>query len=297
MTPNDPDWADEGIVSLYIGTFAARDDLYVENGAEVRRQPLRPDTIRKAIKHRYAVSAYMGMADGRTHVGALDFDVDTGGPEMAESVQSLLSDHAIPSSIVGSRRGAHLWVTSWDWVKIGEMHRMLTAAVGLALGTDQMENTKIEVFPKIGSEELAVGALRLPGLVHHKTQVIYPFNGIENPTFRQIIEGHVLTTPEAIRRLAGSGPRRARYPKALDNFYGFRPKRDYGPAPKASEVLSSWGVAANPGGTVKCPKHQDRHRSLTVFKDDERVFCGAPHCVLNGNGRGVGSVALAKMEA
>lgn len=296
MRVDDPDWDDEGIVSLYIGTFAARDDLYVENGAEVRREPLRPDTIRKAIRHRYAVSAYMGAADGRTHVGALDLDVDEGGHTMAEQVRDLLDEHNIPASIVGSRRGAHLWVTSCDWVKVGEMHRMLTAAVGLALGNEAMENPKIEVFPKIGAEELAVGALRLPGLNHHKTQVIYPFNGIEQPTFRQIIEGHMLTTGEAIRRLAGTGPRRRRYPKALDNFYGFREKRAYGPAPKATEVLSSWGVTVNPGGTVKCPKHQDRHRSLTVFKDDERVYCGAPHCPLNGGGHGVGSVALSKME-
>ena len=296
MTPNDPDWDDDGIISLYIGTFAARDDLYVENGAEVRRAPLTPDVVRKGIAHRYPVSAYMGTADGRTHVGALDFDVDEGGYDMAESVSALLAEHAIPSSVVSSRRGAHLWVTSVDWSDVGTMHRMLTAAVGLALSTEAMSDPKIEVFPKAG-DDLAVGALRLPGMHHHKTHVIYPFNGVEDPTFRQIIEGHHLTTNTAIKRLAGSGPRKPRYPKGLDSFYGFKPKRDFGPAPSATEVLAAWGCEAKPGGTVKCPKHQDKHRSLTVFKDDARVFCGAPHCVLNGAGRGVGSVMLAKMVA
>ena len=296
MTPNDPDWADDGIVSLYIGTFAPRDDLYVENGAEVRREPLTPDVVRKGLKHKYPVSAYMAAADGRTHVGAIDFDVDEGGYLMAVKIRRLLDDHNIPASIVESRRGAHLWVTSVDWSDAGTMHRMLTAAVGLALGKEAMEDPKVEVFPKEG-DDLAVGALRLPGMHHHKTHLIYSFNGIADPTFRQIIEGHELTTAEAVKRLAGTGPRKQRYPKGLDNFYGYREPRDFGPTPKATEVLAGWGVEARPGGTVRCPRHKDRHRSLTVFKDDERVFCGAPHCVLNGGGRGVGSVQLTKMGA
>lgn len=294
MNLNDPDLADDGIVSLYIGSFAARDDLYVENGAEVRRAPLTPDVVRKAIRHKYPVSAYLGDTTGRTHVGAIDFDNDD-GLTMAQQTQSLLMEHNLPSLLVESRRGAHLWVTCWNWSDCGTMHRALTGAVGLAAGPEAMEDPKVEVFPKRG-EDLAVGALRLPGLAHHKTQQVYAVAGIADPTLRQIIEVHELGDADAVKRLAGTAPRPKRYPKGLDNFYGYRPERALGDAPKATEVLASWGVQVRPGGTVQCPMHEDRRRSMTVFKDDARVFCGAPHCRLNNSGHGVGSIELSKMK-
>ena len=91
---------------------------------------------------------------------------------------------------------------------------------------------------------------------------------------------------------------RREYPKAHDlgNFYGFNPRRaGNGDAPSASEVLSGWGVQVRPGGSGRCPMHDDKHASLTVMKDDQRVYCGAPHCPLNGGGHGVGSIQLQQM--
>lgn len=299
MTPDDADWADDGIVSLYIGTFAARDDLYVENGAGVKREPLSPEVLQQAVKHNYAVSGYLSTQDGRTHVGAIDFDTDN-GLELAHTIRAFLDTHEIPASVMESRRGAHLWITSLGWVKTGTMHRMLKAAIALAVGQEAADDPKIEVFPKRGDDPLAVGALRIPGTPHQKTQVTYAMwlggERFENPSMRQVIEGHMLTTPEAVERLAGKGPALAAYPKGLDGFYGYKEKRQWGEAPKASEILVEWGIPdAKPGGTVRCPKHPDRRRSLTVLKDDERVFCGSPACVLNGSGHGVGSVQLSKM--
>jgi hypothetical protein len=301
MLATDPDVADEGIVSLYIATFAGRDDLYVENGAGVVREPLEPEVVRKALRHSYPVSAYLGTADGRTHVGAIDFDRED-GLELAHKIERLLDQHDIPAMVGESRRGAHLWVTSVDQTSIGTMHRMLKAAVALVCGQETADDPKVEVFPKHGSEELAVGALRLPGLPHQKTQQVYPvwfggYNKCEQPTFRDLIVGQQLTTSAAIERLAGKGPPIAAYPKDVGEFYGHKPERDWGEDPSASEILLAWGVPnAKPGGTVNCPKHNDKRRSLTVFKDDERVFCGAPHCVLHGSGHGVGSVLLGRME-
>lgn len=299
MTPTDPDWDDHGIVSLFIGTFAARDDLYVENGAEVKRQRLSPNVVRDAIAHRYAVSGYLGTEDGRTHVGAIDFDTDD-GLEQARQVQHLLDQHSIPSLVVGSRRGAHLWVTCLDWSDTLTMHRALKGAVALSAGPDAAKDPKVEVFPKRG-DGLACGALRMPGLPHQRTQQVYPLyfgaTVVSAPTFRQIIEMHALTMAEAISRFAGKAPALREYPKSLGNFYGYSPQyAHFSEAPKASEVLSAWGVQCRPGATVQCPMHDDHRRSLTVFKDDERVFCGAPHCVLNGGGHGVGSIHLKEMR-
>lgn len=299
MLLTDPDVADDGIVELYIATFAGRADLYVENGAGVVREPLAPEVVRKALEHSYPVSAYLGTADGHTHVGAIDFDRED-GLELAHKIERFLEQHDIPAMVAASRRGAHLWVTSLDVTQTGTMHRMLKAAVALACDQDTAEDPKVEVFPKRGSEELAVGALRLPGLPHQKTQQVYPvwFRGytkVEQPTFRDLIEQHQLTTAKAIERMAGMNPLPSEYPKAVGDYYGYKEKREWGDDPSAVEVLAAWGVEAKPGGTVKCPKHEDRHRSLTVFKDDKRVFCGAPHCVLNGKGHGVGSVLLGRM--
>lgn len=295
MTPDDPDFGDDGIIDLYVGTFAARDDLYVENGAGVVRSPLIASVIRKGIAHQYPVSVYMSAPDGRTHVGAIDFDTEDGAAS-ADLVRAYLDDANIPASVSPSRRGAHLWVTSWDWVEASLMRRALKGAVALVLGAEAAADPKVEVFPKPG-DDLACGALRLPGMAHHRTQQVYPFGGIENPTFRQIIESHELTTPEAVKRIAGATPRpQSEYPKALGDFYGHKPQRDWGEDPSASDVLVAWGVqGAKPGATVRCPKHDDKRRSLTVFRDDKRVYCGAPHCPLNNGGHGVGSVMLARM--
>lgn len=300
MRETDPDFGNDHLLAEYIGAFSARDDLYVENGKGVVRAPLTPDVVRNAVRHHFPVSAYLGATDGRTHVGAIDFDT-TDGWVQALDCQHFLDDHAVPSLVSGSRRGAHLWVTSWDWLTTGVMHRALRATVALALDAETAADPKVEVFPKAGSD-LAVGALRLPGLPHQKDQQVYPIRFLDtafnDPTIDDVLMNHVLTTPEALTRLAGRGPRTtSAYPKDLGGFYGYREKRDFGPEPSASEVLQGWGLHVRPGGTARCPKHDDKHGSLTVFRDDRRVYCGAPHCPLNNGGHGVGSVLLARMAA
>lgn len=303
MQPSDPDWGDDTIVAVYIGTFAARTDLYVANGAGVLREPLEPEVVRRALRHHYPVSAYLGNEDGHTPVGAIDFDTDDGLAQ-AHKVAAFLDDqHDIPSLVCQSRRGAHLWVVSLDEVTTGQMNRMLRAAIALALDAKAERDPLIEIFPHIG-DGLAVGALRLPGMPHHKTQKIYPAWDSRTQevdlTFRSLIERTQLTTGTSIKRLAGNlSPRLpASYPKhrSLGSFFGFRKSYD-GPSVSATEVLiQRWGIAnARPGVTVPCPKHEDRVRSLTIMKDDTRVYCGSPSCVLNNNGHGVGSFQLEKI--
>jgi hypothetical protein len=305
MQPSDPDWGDDTIVAVYIATFAARLDLYVANGAGVLREPLEPDVVRRAISHHYPVSAYLGSEDGHTPVGAIDFDTPD-GLEQAHKVAAFLDDqHDIPSLVCESRRGAHLWVVSLDEVTTGQMHRMLRAAIALALDDKTARDPLVEIFPHIG-DGLAVGALRLPGMPHHKTQQVYPMwdshkQDVE-PGFRSLIERTQLTTGTSIKRLAGSQTPQlpASYPKhrTLGNFFGFRKPYD-GPNVSASEVLiQRWGIAnARPGTTVKCPLHDDRVRSLTIMKDDSRVYCGSPSCGLNNGGHGLGSIQLEKIAS
>jgi hypothetical protein len=304
MNVNDPHFADDDVITVYLGGFAGRSDLYVENGGQVIRQPLTPTVIRHAIEHDYAVSAYLGTADGKTHVGAIDFDTDDGLTTARTIQRWLLERSSIPSLLSHSRRGAHLWVTTLDYTTTAQMRRALQAALSLSGGPHAVGNPKVEVFPK-KDEGLGVGALRLPGMPHQRTQQVYPIERsvagqadwatLEEPTFDQIIEAQVLTTAEGIDRLAMQCPLPRTYPKVDAAFYGYSERR-FSDTPKASEVLASWGVQVRPGGTVRCPAHDDQRRSLTVFRDDERVYCGAPHCPLNAGGHGVGSVQLSTMR-
>jgi hypothetical protein len=293
---SDPDLGDDVMVVWYVAFFAARTDLYVSNSAEVVRDELTPDVFRHAVKHNYPLSGYMATEAGRTHVGAIDFDTEDGATQ-AELVQALLWRWHVASLLEESRRGAHLWVCTSMRVSQGVMHRALLEAlnkVGLLPGQDM-----IEVFPHL-SPDLGAGALRIPGLAHHNTQVRYPIrdgNGEQLTSMRDIINAHDWTMPEALTKLAASGGPKSHYPNGLGGFYGYKGPKDWGQSPSATDILTSWGVPnAKPGATVRCPKHEDKRRSLTIFKDDERVYCGSPSCELHGEGRGVGSVMLAKME-
>jgi hypothetical protein len=96
---------------------------------------------------------------------------------------------------------------------------------------------------------------------------------------------------EKVRAIAGppQGSSKSR------DVYKFKPPAR-GETMSASEAIQRMGVEnARPGTTVKCPQHEDRRRSLTIFKDDKRVYCGAPACPLHGDGHGVGSIVLGKM--
>lgn len=297
MTPTDPHFHDDSAMDVYIHTFAGRTDLYVENGAGVKREPLTPDVIREAVIHGYAVSAYLGAGDGTTHVGAIDFDLDN-GEELAIQTSELLRQHEVWNLLLRSRRGAHIWVVSYGWVAAPTMRKALTAAVALACGDSVAQDPKVEVFPKAG-DDLAVGALRLPGLPHQKTQQVYPIlhSGIEIEPTLDSLTSVMPVNPADIRKLAGKNPLPAPYPKDLGPFYGYKEPRRWGDDPNASDILREWGIEnAKPGATFRCPKHSDKRRSLTVFKDDKRVFCGSPSCALNNQGHGVGSVHLSRME-
>ncbi len=301
----DPIQSDD-VVRLYIACLCPRSDIYVENGAGVKREPITPDVIRKAAKHKYPISAYLAYTDDggvqRTWISAFDFDSED-GLDRAESVQRLLLTFGIECVGFFSRRGAHLWMMwkadpSGNPPKAAIIQRAMKNALGLS-GLDPADPHN-EVFPHRG-EDLAVGALRLPGMHHQKTQVQYPgwtINGEKVEGMLDILSAFIPASYDSLMRLAGPEPEATSYPKRsnpADSFFFARPKT-FDDAPSASAVLAAHGVEnAKPGGTYRCIAHADRHRSLTVFKDDQRVYCGSPSCPLHGDGHGVGSIVLSTM--
>jgi hypothetical protein len=65
----------------------------------------------------------------------------------------------------------------------------------------------------------------------------------------------------------------------------------------ASQILASfWGVPnAAPGKSIRCPAHTDKLPSLSILRDDRRVICKAPACVLHNDGHGRGTYELRKL--
>lgn len=60
-------------------------------------------------------------------------------------------------------------------------------------------------------------------------------------------------------------------------------------------LARQYGLDAVPGRTVRCPAHEDRHPSLSIARDDQRVWCHAAGCPLNDGGRGADAWALASL--
>ena len=295
-------------LDLLLGNFAARHDAYVQDSRWHREEPLTPEVAARAFKEGHSLSGYMAVPRGTrmmTHIGAIDFD-SAHGMEDARSVRAFLAEKDIESLLVGSRRGAHLWVITtgdgthgsepFGMVPASVMRRALHAAVELML--DQTD--KVEVFPKKSDKDWGVGALRMPLFKHPKTGVRYPaydpFDDREVTSIVSLVnlmaDIQMETAYNALYGLAGADPEPVPYPTRTGlerSVYAAT-----GDVPQATALLATLGVGATPGHSVRCPFHDDRKASLSVASDDERVFCKAPACDMNNNGIGVGSIDLAK---
>jgi hypothetical protein len=68
-----------------------------------------------------------------------------------------------------------------------------------------------------------------------------------------------------------------------------KPRRPAGPvdasSPSVSAALAArYGLEARPGRVVRCPRHDDRHASLSILRDDLRAICHAAGCEWSGRG-------------
>jgi hypothetical protein len=283
------------VLDMYIGSFAARLDAYVRDSRRHVNEPLTPGVAYAALGvGGFSVSGYMAAWEGQhtiTHLGAIDFDTED-GLRKGEEAQAWLLSQGVGSLLEESRRGSHLWVFSESNLPASIMRQALRGAA-VVIGCDM---THTEVFPKKSGSDWGVGALRMPLMRHPKTGVRYPVHGPEGTVTS--IEPLVLavesaTSPvEALRRLAlvdvGDTPT---WPRSV--AYRLRTAAS-GPSPRVSEVLATYGVFVTPGRGARCPFHDDRHASLQVAKDDERVWCKAPACPLYNDGVGYGSRHLSE---
>jgi len=140
--------------------------------------------------------------------------------------------------------------------------------------------------------------IRLPTMPHHKTGKRYPLISISEG---EQLSGklaemmtNIETCPSTVfDELASRAPRPLNRPPVDTVWPHGRPEITM----TASEILRDlWGVKnAVPGRAIKCPAHDDQRPSLSIARDDERVWCHSPICELNNDGHGRGTYELTRM--
>jgi hypothetical protein len=317
MTP-----AEYVLWDLWITTFAATKAAFVvDSNRTITEYQLTPEMCAQAEATGHSISGFMaapwedhGM---HTTVGAIDVDTTIGD---ARSVRDFLEASGVRTLMVRSRRGAHLWVwTVGDGkhqtekympVPASRLRKGLQTAVDLAVPSvtctecppdrpAHVTRAHIDVFPKRSASPMGAGALRMPLFKHPKTKRVYPVLAPDGTEVIDRLAAYNLTLPldtpyEALYALGGMRTPPKPYPTALGRLR-LRTATPEGPGVVA--ILASMGVdRVVPGRNVRCPFHDDRHASLSIAKDDQRVWCKAPACPAYNGGRGLGSLALAKMR-
>jgi len=307
-------------LDLYLGSFAARHDAFVKDSHVHIERPLTPEVAAAAFGvGGFSVSGYMATfihpVDEHgttwystrvcmTHVGAIDFDMEDGF-DRAKVVRSFLGTQGIDSLLVGSRRGAHLWVITtgdgshesqpFGMVPAATMRRALKAALKLC----GIDDPKAEVFPKDSASDWGVGALRMPLMRHPKSGVRYPaYDPFDDSPITSMLtlvnvmaDIQMATAYKALYALAGPEVGPEPYP----GRQGLQrpPIVATGDAPRVSDLLAHhFGLQVTPGRSIKCPIHPDKHASMSVADDDMRVWCKAPECPIYNGDTGLGSLGL-----
>jgi hypothetical protein len=251
-----------------------------------------------------SLSAYLNAApiwrDGGwlnlTHVAAIDFDADD-GYESAVKFRNTLVQHGAVAYLEPSRRGAHVWVVLGQNLPARTVRRALRGFLAAALVP---EGEKVEIRP--AHDEIkpdGYGApLRMPTMPNPKNGRRYPLLDPDDKPLPGRLDHMMLAIEwadaDVFVQMAAKTPPRMTDIRPQDKL-----PTATGPVESASAVLMSvWEVPrAAPGRTIKCPAHTDTIPSLSILRDDERVICKAPHCVLHNDGRGRGPGELRKLRA
>lgn len=291
----------EDIAKVYIGTFAARDDVYnAWSGSHwyLKREPLTPEVIIRAFKTKIGVGAYTQTPDGKTHVAAVDFDSEDGW-QRARALRDVMDSHGAFAYIEPSRRGAHLFSVLDRQLPPRIVRRAMRGFLAEALIPD--DDPKVEIRP--GFDNIKPdgfgAALRMPTMPHPKTGKRYPLCGPDDQPLGANLADILLRVEwasfRAFEEMAAKTPPKV---SSLDASYRL-PQADWPTDPDATAsglLMSLWGVRrASPGRSTNCPAHDDVMASLSILPDDQRAVCHAPGCLLNNNERGRGTNELRRL--
>jgi len=292
----------EQAAEVYAATFAGRRDAYsFWNGEhwQAVRKPLTSKVVLDAFLSGVPISAYVLTSKSTTHIAALDIDRDD-GYELGLRFGEKLSGLGGIGYIERSARGCHFWILIDQQLPAVLVRRALRALVHEAGLPD---DKKIELRPgsdRLNDEDSLGHCIRMPTMPHQRTHKRYRLIA----TTGEILPGkltemmlEIESCPSAIIRDAAERaplPPLTNSPKDLRFPHGDPPASD-----SVSDILRDlWGVPnARPGIAVKCPAHDDRHPSLSIAKDDQRVWCKSGSCILSGSGgeQGLGAYQLTQL--
>jgi hypothetical protein len=303
------------VASVYIATFAPRDDVYsawTERGWRPVREPLTPQVALAGLTRKGpSISSFMIAPGSVSHVLAYDFDTDN-GLEQAFSLSQFMHGNGLPSYVETSRRGAHLWCILDRSLPAVALRMAAKGLLQAAYLPD--DNPSIEIRPgsdHIDAEwdgETVVGsglghALRMPMMPHPKVRMqgqLFRFDGnAVGTTLAGIVMSIDLARGEDLLIWA---ERWRRPPAVVDHDHRNPRERLPDDDASASELLRTlWGAHdAAPGKVISCPAkqyhaHGDRNKGCKVFLDDRRVLCHTTGCLLENEGKGRGTWELRKL--
>ena len=159
---------------LFANLFVSRRDDYAVQQADGRYlragRPLTYSTLLRHLRGAETIGTY--VIDERGLCRFALFDDDTDSDDLEERVKTLVGVQArlhmegIPSSLEGSRRGAHLWVLCSRLVPASQLRRWLLPYCPAG----------VEFFPKQDEDTREYGSLvRLPLGVHRRSNCRYWF--------------------------------------------------------------------------------------------------------------------------
>ncbi len=313
------------VVSVYLNTFANRTDVYshwvgsaTEGGWRPVREPLTPDIVIAGLMGTGpSISAYMIAPGSLAHCLAIDFDTDN-GLEQAFVLGKSMWGLGLPAYVETSRRGAHLWCVISSTLKASTVRKAARALLGAALlptddphieirpGSDHVDANRVNWLTPEGhltveADGEGLGhALRMPMMPHPKTGVRGVMHDPRTqtpmgPSLAQIVLEIEHTPAAEILKWAD------RWSPVVDHIDSAhrtpKPPREEDDASACELLRTLWGVPdPAPGRNSHCPVHgRDRNPSLTVMKDDKRVICRVPGCVLNNGDKGRGTWELRTM--
>ena len=312
------------VVNTYIHTFANRTDAYsrwegspTEGGWRPVRQHLTPDVVTAGLTGTGpSISAYMIGLGSLAHCLALDFDTDN-GLEQAFVLGRTMAGQDLPAYVETSRRGAHLWCVISATLPAATVRKAARALLGAALlptddphieirpGSDHVDAKRINWLTPEGhltveADGEGLGhALRMPMMPHPKTGIRGVMFDAQShrmgPSLAQImLDVEHAPSAEILKWADLWSPVVTVIPPAWGKP---KPHREDDDASACELLRTLWGVVDPvPGRNSHCPAHgRDRNPSLTVMKDDKRVICRVPGCLLSNDGKGRGTWELRTM--
>ncbi len=280
--------------AAWINTFVHRqDDFYVHHDGwnYPTRRPLTPADVVSGLDGTGPTVSILFLRDDNTaKVVAVDADGDDGWVTV-HAIALVLLSHGIPCAIERSRRGGHLWLAvDKPLPAVVIRHAVLVA---IAEAGHNPTDAKIEVRPASDTLQSPYGGgqLRGPMMPHRETGETWPL--LDPSTLEPLgadwceaVGRFPVADPDAITRLASAWqPPTDAKPASQSTrkpYAGQSKVAAYNAAMSIWDVLNLYfpGVLRGQSRQARCPFHDDRHASLSIYAGGTKVKCHADGCIL-----------------